>query len=209
MRLGLAFPDVVRPEAACYCFLMVESLHLDVPPERVRPLRRREYDRLVADGAFADECLELLRGQIISMSPQGARHAAVIRKLNMLLAPALAGRADVQIQSPLALSDESEPEPDVAVVDPGDYADDHPHTAHLVIEVAESSQDTDRNVKTPLYAAAGIAEYWIVDVPAQHVEVYLEPAGTLYQRKATYRREDTIQPARYPELTVPVADILP
>jgi len=79
----------------------------------VRPLRREEYDRLVESGSFQDERVELLHGVIVRMSPQGSRHAWCVRRLTMLLVPAVAGRAEVQIQSPFAADDDSEPEPDV------------------------------------------------------------------------------------------------
>src|SRR5215470_8355044 len=79
-------------------------------PERVRPLRRDEYDRLVELGYFEDEKIELLHGLLVAMSPQGAPHMYVIRKLTKLFVPAVGERALVQVQGPLAVSDDSEPE---------------------------------------------------------------------------------------------------
>ena len=111
-----------------------------VATEGMRPLTRAEYDRLVALGFLADEHVELLHGVIVPMSPQGTRHAYTIGMLGDLLLPALVGRARVRIQMPFGASDDSEPEPDLAVVPLGDWLDDHPDWAYLVIEVAESSR---------------------------------------------------------------------
>src|SRR6478609_3237817 len=109
------------------------------PAEVIRPLRRAEYDQLIALGAFEDEKIELLDGEMVAMSPIGTAHGSAVQKLNELLVVALHGRAVVRCQSPFAASELSEPEPDFTVVSPGDYLDDHPGQAHLIIEVAESS----------------------------------------------------------------------
>jgi Uma2 family endonuclease len=95
-----------------------------VPPETIRPLKRVEYDRLVAAGSFGEERLELLYGRLVSMRPQGTEHVYCVRRLTTLLVPALLGRAQVQVQGPVAASDESEPEPDVAVLALDDFLDD-------------------------------------------------------------------------------------
>src|SRR6266550_155246 len=123
-------------------------------PEAPRRLRRSEYDELVASGAFEDERVELLRGVIVSMSPNNPPHASPVQLLGQLLIPALLGRATVRIQLPIVAVDESEPEPDVAIVPLGDHARAHPDRAMLIIEVAESSLRKDRLVKGPLYAAS-------------------------------------------------------
>src|SRR5580704_11900392 len=87
-----------------------------------------------------------------------------VTRLNKLLVRALGDRAEVRVQAPFGASDVSEPEPDLAVVPPGSYLDEHPSRAHLLIEVADSSLQDDRRIKGPLYAAAGVPEYWIVDL---------------------------------------------
>lgn len=176
---------------------------------RLRTFRRAEYDALTERGFFADERIELLDGVIVEMSPQGAPHARVIQKLTMLLAPALQGRADLRVQSPLAVSDDSEPEPDLAVVEPDTGDVEHPHTAHLVIEVSGDSLRTDRLIKTRLYAAAGVPEYWIVNLTARVVEVHTEPGADGYARKYTVQPADTITLRAFPQLTVRVAEFLP
>ncbi|MCG8421764.1 MAG: Uma2 family endonuclease [Proteobacteria bacterium] len=182
-----------------------------VAPETIRPLRREEYDRLVEQGLFDDERLELLRGALVTMSPQGSPHAAVIRLLTHLLVPVLHGRALVQIQCPLAVSDDSEPEPDVAVLEPADdgYASGHPHTAHLVIEVADSSLATDRAIKSELYASAGVPEYWIVNLAEQVVEVHRVPGAAGYQQVTRRDRSATLHVHAFPDVALHVADFLP
>src|SRR4029077_12696675 len=140
--------------------------------ETVRPLRRDEYDRLVALGYFEDEKIELLDGLLIAMSPAGAAHMYVITKLNMLFAPAVGKRALVRVQGPFAASDTSEPEPDLALVPNEDHSRDHASQAFLLVEVAESSLRKDRVVKASLYARAGIPEYWIVNLRERVIEVH-------------------------------------
>ncbi|MEO0325458.1 MAG: Uma2 family endonuclease [Myxococcota bacterium] len=162
---------------------MGASIWTDLPTvegDRVRRLRRAEYDALVAAGAFEGEPLELIRGVIVRMSPQGAPHAAPIVLLNDLLVRALGDRAFVRVQLPLAGPDESEPEPDLAVVPRELGFDDHPSQASLIIEVARTSQDYDRDTKGPLYAEMGVAEYWLVDVAARAVEVRRDPKGGVF-----------------------------
>src|SRR5438132_14039192 len=96
-----------------------------IAPEKIRPLKRDEYDKLVALGAFAEEKVELLYGTIVAMTPQGVPHAFTIQRLSKRLMFAVSDRAMVRVQLPLALGD-SEPEPDLAVVPPGDYSKEHP-----------------------------------------------------------------------------------
>ena len=115
---------------------MSGSEALSIEPELVRPLKRSEYDRMIELGLFDDERVELVRGVLVKLSPQRAPHASTIEKLTQILGALLQRRFSVRIQLPLALSDDTEPEPDVAVVVPGDYEAEHPSTALLIIEVA-------------------------------------------------------------------------
>jgi Uma2 family endonuclease len=177
--------------------------------EAVRPLRRKEYDRMVELGFFENERIELLEGMLVATSPQGARHAAVVRRLTMLLPPALVGRAEVQVQSPFAASDDSEPEPDVAIVPTGDYLEDHPARALLVIEVADSSLRKDRLVKLRLYATAGVPEYWIVDLESDVVLVHREPRDAGYAQVTRHASGDNLSPLAFPDIVVPTSTLLP
>lgn len=176
---------------------------LAIPPR----LTRAEYDELVERGEFIDQRVELIRGRIVEMSPQGPLHSAVIRRLNKLLIIAVGDHAEVQPQSPLAISDDSEPEPDFAIIEAGDYDNAHPRTALLLIEVSNSSLMKDRGEKGPLYAAAGIPEYWIIDVVAKTVEVYLHPEAGEYQSVVTRTHGDVLRPTRLPMVEVAVAAI--
>lgn len=178
-----------------------------IHPEMPRPLKRSEYDRLVAMGAFEDERVELLYGTLVAMSPQDPGHTSPIGQLTMLLVPALVGRALVRVQSPLIACDESEPEPDVAIVPLGDYRAAHPEGAHLVIEVALSSAKKDRLVKAPLYAVSGVTEYWLVDVKAGCIEVYRDPSAEGYRLTTVHGPGDTIQVEAFPDVAIRVDDV--
>lgn len=180
-----------------------------VEPDRVRRLRRSEYDRLVELGCFGDERVELIRGVIVTMSPQGTRHAWCVRRLTMLLVPAVGGRADVQVQLPFAADDESEPEPDLSVVPVVESLDDHPGRALLVVEVAESSLRHDLAVKVPLYAAAGVPEVWVIDVVRRVVHVHRGPAPHGYDQVTTVGSGGRLSLALLPDVTLAADDVLP
>lgn len=154
----------------------------DMPTVRVRPLRRFEYDLLVEQGAFApDERVQLLEGELVEMSPQGARHAGLVEALNERLMPALLGRYRVRVQLPLGAGEHSEPEPDLAIVPADEPRDRHPERALLVIEVSDESVRLDLGRKARIYAAAGVPEYWVVDVGRDVVHVHTDPrAGTYH-----------------------------
>jgi Uma2 family endonuclease len=180
-----------------------------IAPERVRPITRAEYNRMGEMGLFVDERVELLHGLLVAMSPIGGPHNYAVSRLTHLLVLAVADRGVVRIQMPFAASDDSEPEPDVAVVAPGDYLDDHPRTAWLIIEVAETSVRKDRGVKAPLYAACGVPEYWIVDVTNGTVEVYTAPVAGRYTRMTTHRSGEQLALVALPDVRVALSEILP
>jgi Uma2 family endonuclease len=133
-----------------------------------------------------------------------------VQKLTKLLLRAIGDRAEVRVQLPIYAADESEPEPDLAVVPPGDYDEAHPDRALLIIEVADSSLRKDRLVKAPLYAASGFGEYWLVDVAAKMVEVYRGPslADSSWKSITRHGREETLAPEAFPEAALRVADFL-
>jgi Uma2 family endonuclease len=151
-----------------------------------RRFTRGEYYRMAEVGILTcNERVELIRGEIITMSPQGRRHRAFIDNLNHLLDTRLAGRAIVSIQMPIVLADDTEPEPDIQVLrrravpykDREAAADD----ALLLVEVGQSSLTYDRSTKLGLYAAAGIPEYWIVDCSTESIEVHRAPHAEGYR----------------------------
>ncbi len=177
-------------------------------PESLRPLRRAEFEKLAELGFFEDERVELLYGSVVRMTPIGPPHDATIQRLNKVLLPLLAGRADVRIQSSFAAGDASEPIPDVAVVPPGDYDDAHPSEAWLIVEVAESSLGRDRALKAQLYAECGVPEYWVVNLRDRQIEVHTEIVGGSYSRVTPYRKGEAIALVRFPDLQVRVDDVL-
>src|SRR5262249_44000778 len=145
---------------------------------QTRRWTRVEYDRLIECGFFQPgDPVELLGGQLIVSEPQSDRHYTAIRALEEALRAAFGSGWEVRTQAPVALDDESEPEPDVAVV-PGtfrDYARGHPSRPVLVVEVSLSRLALDRAHKSSLYARAGLADYWVVNLVDHVVEVYREP----------------------------------
>ncbi len=176
--------------------------------EPTRPLRREEYDRLVDAGVFEGERLELIEGRLVLKSPEGPRHAAVIGAVTELLVLALQGRAMIRPGNPLAVSDTSEPEPDVAVVALGSYSSAHPGTALLAVEVSHSSLRKDRFIKPALYAGAGVLEYWIVDLVADVITVLKDPADGGYASVTTHGAGQSVTLAAFPDVTLAVDEIL-
>ena len=175
----------------------------------LRRFTRTEYDRLVELGLFRDEKLELLHGVLVPMSPQGVSHAHVIEELTRLLTLALANRARIRTRLPFAAVDDSEPEPDVAVVPLDAERKSHPSRAHLIVEVAETSQQRDRHVKAPLYAASGVPEYWLVLPESGLVEVYRDPKEGRYQRMESFAKGSSLSLAAFPDVVLAPSGFLP
>ena len=190
-----------------------------VYPVRTRRWTRAEYDRLIATGAFRpEERLELLSGQMIVREPQGSRHAVAIELALRALQRAFGPAWRVRVQLPLALGEDSEPEPDLSVVagDPRDSSASHPTNPVLVVEVAEASLALDREYKSALYARAGVADYWIVNLVDQQLEVYREPAvaplvppGWEYGWRRTLGAGASVSALAAPSALIAVADLLP
>ena len=180
------------------------------------PTRRKldvdAYHRMAEVGIFgADERVELIDGEIYQMVPLGSEHAAAVVRLNRLFDPVhLHGRATVAVQSPLRLDAANEPVPDVMLLRP--RADDYraalpgPADVLLVVEVAKSSLDYDRTVKAPLYARAGVAELWIVDLRSRAVEVATAPgaAGFTVQECVTH---GAVSPRALPDVAIDLATL--
>lgn len=172
-----------------------------------QPMSRAEYDQLVAQGQLDNARVELLRGAIIPMSPQGPLHSTVVRNLNRLLWRAIGDRAEIQIQAPIAASDDSEPEPDAAIIPTADYRHGHPEYAHLIVEVSESSVVRDLGDKAALYAECGVPEYWVVDVNTRLIEVHTDPDRGTYRNRSTRTDSDRITLVAFPDIEIPVAAI--
>jgi Uma2 family endonuclease len=164
--------------------MRMEAAESLIVKNRARWTRER-FDRLVELGAFdGGERVELVRGELVAMSKQGVPHGNVIETLNEILMPRLVGRARVRVQLPFVIDDESELIPDLAIVDKSLPRSEHPASAFLIIEVADSSLRYDRIVKAPLYASAGVPEYWLVDTTREHIELFSGLKRGAYGRTA-------------------------
>jgi Uma2 family endonuclease len=173
-----------------------------------------EYYRMAEAGILEPgERVELIEGKIVAMAAIGSRHAGCVNSLTRLLVGAVEDQALVAVQNPVRLSELSEPEPDVAVLRPraDQYADAHPGPGEvlLIIEVADTTVDFDRDVKAPLYAGAGIPEYWLVDLPGDRIEVRRDPDQNGYREVTSHGRGGVLRPGELPELEVPVDAVLP
>ncbi len=159
-----------------------------------------------------DDRVELLDGEIVEMTPIGPGHAGCVNRLTQLLVAGLGDRAVVAVQNPVRLALRSEPQPDLVVARPrADFyrlAHPTPGDVLLLVEVAETSADFDREVKTPLYAQAGIPELWLVDVPSRQVVVHRAPAGGRYGEVRSVGHGDRLAPQAFPDVALSVADVL-
>lgn len=173
-----------------------------------------EYHKLGEIGFFhPEERVELIEGNIIQMSAKGTAHTSATRRTASVLRNLLGNRAAVYTQDPIALDDNSEPEPDIAVVriDPFDYATHHPTPSevYLIIEVADSSLTYDREVKAKIYARSGIADYWVLNVNDRQLHVFREPTEDGYQSEVILEETASISPLQFPPVNIAIGEILP
>ncbi len=174
-----------------------------------------EYHRMAEAGVFDPERrIELIEGELIeTVAPMNEPHAVGLSKLNALLVRRLSGRATIRCQSPVTLSDDSEPQPDFAVVrlDPRDYIDRHPQPpdVHFLVEVADSSRAFDQRRKIPLYARTGVAETWLVDLVDDRILAYRDPGPDGYATTVSATRGESITPLAFRDERFDVNEILP
>ena len=172
-----------------------------------------EYHRMAEAGIFAeDDRVELIEGEIVVMSPIGNPHAAGVRRLIRLFTGSLGDAVIVDAQNPVRLDDWSEPQPDIALLQPRSdfYASKSPAAENvlLLVEVADSSVVYDRDVKVPFYARHGVRECWLVDLPGEVLEVYSQPAQDGYRSVRRLRRGDKVSLEAFPGVTFAVESIL-
>ena len=186
---------------------------------RTRRFSRAEYERLIELGVFQPgEAIELIGGDLIVAEPQSAAHYTAIQKTAKALEAAFGPGWAVRTQGPIGLDDDSEPEPDVAVVpgSPDDYGRAHPSHPALTVEVAESSLAVDRQHKGSLYARAGLPDYWVLNLVDRVLEVYREPApdaaapfGWRYARREVFDASARVTPLAASGSSIPVSQLLP
>lgn len=170
-----------------------------------------DYHKMAEAGVFrSDERVELLGGEVRPMSPTGGKHIRVVANLTKILVQQLASVYDILVQSPIHLSNKSEPQPDAAVVrqyQKGDVLDVPPaEDVFLVIEVSDSTLLYDRDVKIHFYAEAQIPEVWIIDLNKNTISQYLEPQDGAYTRYTMWRSDDVI--SCHLGVDIPVSDVL-
>jgi Uma2 family endonuclease len=187
-------------------------------PLTLRRWKRVEYERLVDLGLFQGDPVELLGGHLVVAEPQGTYHATAVGAVDDALRALLPPGWIVRAQMPVALDDESAPEPDLVVVSGAraDYRESHPARPALVVEVADSSLDFDREHKGSLYARGGVQDYWIVNLIDRVLEVYRDPGpdpaapyGWRYQSAQTLIPPAVIAPLALASVRIPVTDLLP
>ncbi|PMB04162.1 hypothetical protein CEN45_09580 [Fischerella thermalis CCMEE 5198] len=178
-----------------------------------------EYDRLAELGFFnQDDRVELIRGEIISMVSKGKPHSVCETRLERELFKLVGERATLRGQQPIIISDYSEPEPDRVIVKnrPDDYLSNHPTPDDilLLIEIADSSLKYDQEVKLPLYAEAGIADYWIFNLVENHLECYSDPYHDFqgkfgYRKKIIYLANELVYLPCFPDLVLDLSKVFP
>ena len=181
--------------------------------ERARRLFTREEYHCMGEAGILKptERVELIRGEIIEMWPIGRRHYAFVNNLNQLLVLGLAGRAIVSVQNPVALDDDTEPEPDLAIlrrrVVPYKESDAVAEDVLLLIEVGETSLANDRGTKLRLYAESGIPEYWVADAAAEAIEMHRGPGPGGYAETRRLTGDAIVSPQAFPDLTLSLTEI--
>jgi Uma2 family endonuclease len=187
------------------------------PPARPFRFTREQFYEMARRGFFEGKRVERIRGEVVEMSPIDWPHVVGCRKAAVWLERAFAGVAWVsRNEQPLALAD-SDPQPDVMVVAGRfeDYAD-HPTTALLVVEVADTALARDTTDKAELYATAGIADYWVLDIEGRQLHAFrdpqplaADPGATAYRTHLTLGPAEVVAPLAAPGATAVVGDLLP
>lgn len=184
-----------------------------MPVQTLHRFTVRDYHRMAETGVLRpDARVELLDGRIIDMSPIGPFHGGVVKRLSRLFNHLARGRWLVSTQDPLRLDPYSEPQPDVMLLKPApdDYTNRHPgpEDVLLLIEVADTSLELDREEKLPAYGRAGLPEVWLVNLLESVIEVYREPHYAGYSARQVWRVGDRGSPAAFPDVSVDVGELL-
>lgn len=196
------------------CAIVGEAMLITEAPFTLRKWTVKEYHKLGKIGFFhPEERVELISGNILKMSAKGTAHTSALGRTDRLFQDLFNNLAWVRVQDPIALDDNSEPEPDIAVVriDPLDYATHHPTPSevYLIIEVADSSLAYDREIKAKIYARSGIADYWILNVNERQLHVFREPTEDGYQSEIILGESASISPLQFPAFNIAIQQMLP
>ncbi len=173
-----------------------------------------EVHQMMEIGILPEESgWELINGEIIHRMTIGSRHAGVLKRISSTIFALLGGKFVIGVQDPIKISQQNEPEPDISIMKMREdfYIENHPQPTDvlLVIEVSDSTLKFDRNTKKRIYAMAGIAEYWLVNLEGNTLEVYIKPKGDNYFEMKVYERGDAIQSTQIAKLKLNVSDIIP
>ncbi len=193
-------------------------LQLDRPLQDSFQLERKrftvtEFQRMVETGIIEEGSpYELLNGEIVHMASIGSKHASKVSRINAHLSKTLQQVHIIAVQNPIELGAFSQPEPDIAILHWQDdfYESGHPtaQDIYLLIEVSDTTLNYDRTHKLPIYAESGIAEYWIVNLLDNQIEVYRKPSGKIYQSIETFTKGQTLTIELLPNVTIAVDDLL-
>ena len=180
-------------------------------PEPYR-FNREEYDAMIAAGILDEnDRVELIAGEILTKMPIGPSHASTVKRLNRVFSRGAEDRCVVSIQDPIALNDLSEPEPDLALLVPraDHYENSHPRPAEvlLIVEVAESSLEFDRDRKIPLYAAASIPEVWLIDLTEKCLFRFRNPQQGRYTEISRHAGGDRLPLSALPNLAIELTEL--
>jgi len=173
----------------------------------------QDYHAMAEAGILGeDDRVELIEGELITMSPIGVRHMACVNILTKLFVKQFDGEAIVSVQNPLRLSEYSEPEPDIALFKYRDdfYREERPTSEDvlLCVEVSHSTLGYDRGVKRPLYARAGIREYWLINLNEELIELFRQPESGEYQVKFRRYAGESISVEAFPDVKFQVSQLL-
>ncbi len=207
--------DAVLEKANTRATIVYEKPPTNGEPKTIR-WTREQYYRMAELGFFEGRRVELIKGEIIEMSPMKSAHATAVRLVVEMLRKVFASGFIVDSQLPMSFGKTDEPEPDVAVVkgEVRDFAHAHPKNAILLLEVSDTTLHYDRTKKASLYAENKIADYWILNLKNRCLEIYREPKrdkkiGFVFTEIKIITEDETIAPLAAPDSKIKVADLLP
>lgn len=170
------------------------------------------YHQAVEAGVFDNVSVELLKGELVEMSPEGISHAGLSDRSSRYLQRLLGERAIVRVGHPITLPNNSEPEPDLAIVEPLEdiYVDEHhpyPENIFWIIEYSNSSLQKDLEIKSKVYAEAGIREYWVINLKTRELNIFRDAVDGEYQHQVVLT-DGRINSLAFPEIEIEVARLL-